>query len=216
MLSAVTTYINAIPEQIKRRSLPLTSGIIVVSTSLLNHFLKNAIFKCPRSSHESYGWSFLFCPGIVMAILTLLSSQRLSKTLTGFCRTDIDVPTKASGGKRKRTWRLIIRNLLIALSMAVLAFLSWVIVTLLTTDTYVCIRLGYLDEKAKLAVKEKYHTQSKIAGLILLIACLVVTLVINLGVKCCFSDLPEKDLLSMRKYVLICERYIKFMRICLQ
>ena len=196
----ISTLSGHIKDQFQNQRLSVIGGIVVFSTTLVNQVLKNKIFKCPSSSHDTYGWSFLLCPGLTLAFLTLLVSQNLSKVLTGICQTDRDVPENASGGKRKRTWKFIIRNVSIALFMANVAFLSWVIVTLLATDTYVCIKLGPQAEKSVL--KEQYDMQSKKAGLSLALVCLIAVLVINLAIKCCFSDLPEKELQSMRRCVL--------------
>ena len=199
MLSTLSGHIK---DQFQSQKLSVTGGMVVFSTSILNQVLNKEIFKCPSSSHDIYGWIFMLCPGLTLALLTLLVSQNLSKALTGICQTDKDVPENASGGKRKRTWKFIIRNVFIALCMANIAFLSWVIVTLLATDTLVCIKLGPKPQADKSALKEQYDMQSKIAGLVLALVCLVAVLIINLVVKCCFSDLPEKELPSMRRCVL--------------
>ena len=203
MLDIVKTHISTLADQIKSQKLPLTSGLVVLLTSLLNYCLKSTFFKCPKSSHDIYGWSFLLCPGLLLFLLTLLCSPRLSGAVSGFCLTDKDVTKRAILGKRKRTWKFVIRSISIALCMATVAFLSWVVVTLVTTDTYVCIKLGPQNKNAKYKEeKEKLETKSKAAGLILLTVCLLISLAINLAVRCCFSDIPEKDLPSMRRYAL--------------
>jgi len=201
MFSTVKTHISALADQIKSQEMSLTSSMVVLSTSLLNYFLSSSFFKCPKSSHEIYGWSFLVCPGLLLFLLTLLGSSRLSRAVSGFCLSDKDVSKRALLGKRKRTWKFVIRSISMALCMATLAFLSWVVVTLLTTDTYACIKLGPPNKTAKYKdAKEKCETHSKATGLILLTVCLLISLVANFAVKCCFSDIPEKDLPSMRRY----------------
>ena len=212
MFSAMTSHINKLSDIIKNQKLSLTSGIIVVATSVLNRFLDKSFFKCPHAAHELYGWTFLICPGILLAILTLLSSSRLSRAVIGCCQKDNDVSERAKGGKRMRTWRFIIRNFSIAFAMAMLSFLSWVIMTLLTTEAYVCIKVGPADKKVK--DKSKYDTTSKVAGLILLAVGLLVALFINLIIQCCFTDRPEKELLSMHRFVNLYKLMIKS-NICL-
>ena len=144
----------------------------------------------------------MLVPGLLLAMLTLLGSSRLSLALTGACRTDIDVPETAPRGKRLRTWKFICWNIGVAMAFAMLAFLSWVIVTLLFTETYTCIKIGpslKTTSKDYLAKKEEFGTKSKLIGLLLLLIGLLLTFVIDFSIKCCYSGLPDKDLESMRK-----------------
>eukprot|EP00112_Aurelia_sp_Birch-Aquarium-sp1_P003332 Seg1372.9 transcript_id=Seg1372.9/GoldUCD/mRNA.D3Y31 product="Calcium homeostasis modulator protein 6" protein_id=Seg1372.9/GoldUCD/D3Y31 len=203
MSAALATYISTASDAIKKQGKSISSCLIIVTTAFLNHILTKSYFKCPNSSHEIYGWSFMIAPGLLLAMLTLLGSTRLSLALTGACRKDIDVPENARGGKRLRTWKFICWNVGVAMAFAVLAFLSWLIVTLLFTETYTCIKIGPSPKTASkdyLAKKEKCDTRSKLIGLSLLVIGLLLAVTINFAIKCCFSDLPEKDLESMHSY----------------
>ena len=202
MSAVLSSYISTASDAIKSQGKSISSCLIIVTTAFLNHILTKSYFKCPNSSHEIYGWSFMLVPGLLLAMLTLLGSSRLSLALTGACRTDIDVPETAPGGKRLRTWKFICWNIGVAMAFAMLAFLSWVIVTLLFTETYTCIKIGpslKTTSKDYLAKKEEFGTKSKLMALSLLVIGMVLTVVINLAIKCCFSDLPEKDLESMHR-----------------
>ena len=83
--------------------------------------------------------------------------------------------------------------------------------SLLFTDAYSCAKIGAFNKKTQdklskddyLAKKEKYDTDSRVIGLILLTAGLSGVLVMHLITKCCFSALPTKELSSMRKLVYI-------------
>ena len=198
MLSGFKSHITSFSDKINRQKLSLTSGITVVATSLLNYFLDKSVFKCPQKLHQIYGCAFLIGPGVLLAILTLLCSSRLSKVFTGFCKRDQDVPDDAFCGKRRQSWRFIIKNLSIAFMIATLACFSWIIVSLLTTDAYVCIKVGPTDKNKK-AEYETFSTQSKVAGMVILAICLSFALAINITVKCWFSEIPEKKLPSMRR-----------------
>eukprot|EP00112_Aurelia_sp_Birch-Aquarium-sp1_P007740 Seg1845.10 transcript_id=Seg1845.10/GoldUCD/mRNA.D3Y31 product="hypothetical protein" protein_id=Seg1845.10/GoldUCD/D3Y31 len=147
----------------------------------------------------------MIVPGLLLAMLTLLGSSRLSFALTGTCRKDIDVPETAPRGKRIRTWKFIGRSIGFALIFAKLAFLSWVVVTLLFTEVYTCTKIGPLpknhaDQKGYLRDKEKWDTHSKMTGLFLLAAGVLVTFITQLVIKCRFSELPKKDLEGLRSY----------------
>eukprot|EP00112_Aurelia_sp_Birch-Aquarium-sp1_P013087 Seg2766.1 transcript_id=Seg2766.1/GoldUCD/mRNA.D3Y31 product="Calcium homeostasis modulator protein 6" protein_id=Seg2766.1/GoldUCD/D3Y31 len=203
MSSTFGTYLSKISETLQSQEKSISSCLIIVTTAFLNHILTKSYFKCPNSSHEIYGWSFMIVPGLLLAMLTLLGSTRLSLALTGACRKDIDVPENARGGKRLRTWKFICWNVGVAMAFAVLAFLSWVIVTLLFSETYTCIKIGpslKTASKDYLAKKDKCDTRSKLIGLSLLVIGLVLTFIIDFSIKCCYSGLPDKDLESMRKY----------------
>lgn len=202
------SHISTISDKIKSIGLPVTSGTVVLTTSLLNYLLSHSVFKCPTQTHAEYGWYFLLLPGVLLAVITLLASVRLSQAFTGFCRKDIDVPKSAMGGKRKRTWKYIIRKISIALVLAILSFMSWVIISLLSTETYACIKIGpvYKRNNSDLGYKmrvEKANIDSKKYGLVLLLFSMLITFMVNVIVKCCFTDLPDKDLPSMRRLLCI-------------
>ena len=202
MSSLFGPYLSKISGTLQSQKKSISSCLIIVTTAFLNHILTKSYFKCPNSSHEIYGWSFMIVPGLLLAMLTLLGSSRLSLAFTGVCRTDIDVPEIAPGGKRLRTWKFICWNVGVAMAFAMLAFLSWVIVTLLFTETYTCIKIGPSlkpTSKDHLAKREKCDINSKLIGLLLLVIGLLLTFVIDFSIKCCYSGLPDKDLESMRK-----------------
>lgn len=205
MISAVKSLSSNLSNGIKNQGVTIASGIIIVSTSLVNYFLESSFFKCPSASHVEYGMCFLLLPGLILALLTLLASARLSTTLAGCCLNDVDAPGDALFGKRKRTIQSIIRNISIAFVMAALSFFCWVIISLITTEAYVCIVVGPFD-KSKMAqadykklVDGQKATSVKL-GLIILVICLFLLLVINLVMRCCYSDVPEKELPSMRRF----------------
>ena len=197
-------YKNEILQALRSREKAISSFLIVITTGFLNHIFANAYFKCPRSSHEIYGWSFIIIPGLLLAVLSLLGSTRLSNALTGVCREDIDASQKAPCGKQIRTWKFIIRNTVFALAFATLAFASWVVVTLLFTDVYTCTKIGPLPtkedaQKEYLKHKETLDTQSKLTGLFLMVTGVLLTFLIQLILKCLFSELPKTDLAGLRR-----------------
>ena len=204
MSAAISSYISGISQALKNQEKSISSVIILATTAFLNHILTTSYFKCPNSSHEIYGWSFMIVPGLLLAMLTLLGSSRLSFAVTGACRKDIDVPETVPGGKRIRTWKFIGRSIGFALVFANLAFLSWVVVTLLFTDVYTCTKIGpspknNTDQTRYRRDKEKWDTHSKMIGLFLLAACVLVTFIIHVIIKCWFSEVPEKELKGLRR-----------------
>ena len=164
------------------------SLVIFVVTTLLNQLLKKEYFKCPiGKTHGSTAWSFMFIPGIMLAILFLIGSDRVSQGSI-LC------------AKRRcaSNAQFFCRNIALTLSYSALALLSWIVATLLFTDTYVCAKLGPPpNSKDKMltavynAKKSRRNAESKVLGLyILMVAVLVHTLLFFIH-KCCLSDLSE-------------------------
>ena len=149
----------------------------------------------------------MFLPGLILGVLSLLASNTFNLRITGLCRRDIDAPEPAKFGKRKRFWGYFFKTLAFSLAFAVLAFMSWLTMSLLFTDAYSCAKIGAFNNKTMdklskddyLAKKEKYDTDSRVIGLILLTAGLSGVLVMHFIRKCCFSAFPTKELSSMRK-----------------
>ena len=162
--------------------------VIFVVITVLNQLLKKEYFKCPvGKTHGKTAWSFMFIPGIVLSILFLIGSDRVSHG-----------SILCAKGPCASNAHFFCRNLTLTLSYSILALLSWIVATLLFTETYVCAKLGpppTTTDKMKIQMynimKGKRHAESKVLGLyILMIAVLVHVLVFFIH-KCCLSDLAE-------------------------
>ena len=211
MSTAFSVYINSLTSVVKQKEATLQCGMIVVATACLNQFLTKSFFQCPIAPHYMYGWTFMVLPGLILAVLSLLASKSFSVAVTGFCRKDEDVPAMAAFGRRKRTWYHFIKNFSFSLAFAALAFMSWLTMSLLFTEAYSCTVLGPFNEKAQTKIskaiyeteRKRYNTYSRLAGLILLMIGLSTVFFFHLLVKCCFTELPSKELASMRRCLYI-------------
>ncbi|XP_065055416.1 uncharacterized protein LOC135683937 [Rhopilema esculentum] len=205
---AFSTYIKSITSLFKKNENTIQGCLIVAATASLNQLIAASFFQCPKSAYHKYGWTFMVLPGLILAVLSLLASNSFTLGITGLCRKDEDVPEPAKLGKSKRFWGYFFKTLAFSLAYAVLAFTSWLTMSLLFTDAYSCAKIGAFNKKTQdklskddyLAKKEKYDTDSRVIGLILLTAGLSGVFLMHLITKCCFSALPTKELSSMRKY----------------
>ena len=165
----------------------VNSLLIFIITTLLNQLATKEFFKCPgENKHEQAGWSFMFVPGIVLGIVLLMSSDRISNG------------SILCGRKKGATARFYYRAISLSLAYSALAFLSWVMASLLFTETYACTKLGPAPNtknqtkidmyNSKKAVK---NTESKVLGLYVLLIALVFEFCLFLIHKCCLSDLSE-------------------------
>ncbi|XP_065054830.1 uncharacterized protein LOC135683496 [Rhopilema esculentum] len=208
MSQAFSVYINSLTSLVKQKEVTLQCGMVIAATACLNQLLTKSFFQCPIAVHYMYGWIFMVLPGLVLAILSLLASKSFSVALIGFCRKDEDVPPTATFGRRKRTWYHFIKNLSFSLAFAALAFMSWLTMSLLFSEAYSCTVVGPFNEKAQAKFskavyeteKKRYNTYSRLAGLILLTIGISAVFFFHLLVKCCFTELPSKELASMRSY----------------
>ena len=170
-----------------RQGKAVNSLLILIATTLLNQVMSKQFFKCPgEDEYEKAGWSFMFVPGIILGIVLLMSSDRISNGSILY------------GRKKGTTARFYYRAISLSLAYSALAFLSWVMASLLFTETYACTKLGPAPNtknqtkidmyNSKKAVK---NTESKVLGLYVLLLALVFELCLLLIHKCCLSDLSE-------------------------
>lgn len=184
-LAGLVEAIKKLKDLIIKQEKTITSLLIVVVVALLNELATKTYFKCPETKHDTAGWSFMIIPGIILAMLSILASENVSKAST--------ICSKARGAQA----RFFCRTISLSMSYAVLALLSWIIATLLFTETFACIKLGPPpDTKNKTEIKiynakkDAKNSESKVTGLYMLLAALAFELMIYFVVKCILSDLP--------------------------
>ena len=192
--SAFASFVEKIKEQIDKVS-SLVSGqgkavkslLIFIVTTLLNQLATKQFFKCPaEDKHERASWSFMFIPGVMLAIIILMSSDRVSEGSILFA-------------KRKRaTARFFIRTISLSLAYSLLALLSWVVASLLFTETFACAELGPTPNTKNQTKIEIYNSkkavknaESKVLGLYILLIALAVQMGLFFIHKCFLSDLSE-------------------------
>ena len=127
MPSAFSSFAAEIKKQIGKLN-KLVSGqgktvkslLIFIITTLLNQLATKEYFKCPgEKKHEQSGWAFMFVPGILLAFIILMSSDRVSQGSILY------------GKKKRAQLKFFCRTISLSLTYSVLAFLSWVVATLL-------------------------------------------------------------------------------------
>lgn len=169
------------------------SLLIFLITALLNQLMIKEYFKCPgENQNEQFGWSFMFVPGIILGLIILMSSERVTQACILFTKT------------RKMKVKFFCRSISLSLAYGILAFLSWVVATLLFTEIFACIRLGPAPDTKNATKIEIYkskkdgkNAESKILGLYVLLVAFIVQVVLFFINKCFLSDLTQiKDRLK--------------------
>ena len=162
------------------------SLLIFIITTLLNQLATKEYFKCPGEKHEQSGWAFMFVPGIILGLIILMSSDRVSQG------------SILCGKKKRAQLKFFCRTISLSLTYSVLAFLSWVVATLLFTETFACIKLGpapNTKNETKIEIykskKDGKNAESKVLGLYVLLVAFIVQVVLFFIHKCCLSDLTQ-------------------------
>ena len=194
--STIFAKIKELFEPVIKQEKTITSLLIVVVVTLLNQLATKQYFKCPEKKYDDAGWSFMFVPGILLAFIYIIASKAVADAST--------ICSKARGAQTK----FFMRTISLSLCYAILAFLSWIIATLLFTETYACIKLGPApdtENKTEIKIynskKAGRNSESKLAGLYMLLVALAIALFMHFIVKCILTDLPkiEGKLTSMYK-----------------
>ena len=194
MASAWKAFLGGISSQAQKGGSVLSaqgkavkSLLIFIITTALNQLANKECFKCPgEDRHEIAGWSFMFVPGIVLGILLLMSSDRFSQGAV-LCAK-----------KRRGAVKFFLRTISLSLTYSILAVLSWVVASLLFTETYACVKLGPAPDtknKTKLEIykskKVVKNAESQILGSYVLLIALVIQLVVFLVHKFFTTDLSS-------------------------
>ena len=204
MSAAIGLISTRLSSTLKGQGRSIGSLLIVVVTSVLNYIMNKDFFKCPKEAHVSFGLCFMFIPAVIASVMVFMLSFGTSEIPTGMCKRDKDSDKIIS---RKRG-SFICRSILIALGQSIVGLLSWVIVTLLTTDAWCCITYGPMPTKTPsnkddirkyLDNKDKATGRSKIVGMCLLLISFAIAMLIYFLVKCCYKDPPSKKLAGERR-----------------
>lgn len=194
MSSAFSSFVAEIVNQIGKLT-KLVSGqgktvkslLIFIITTLLNQLATKEYFKCPgEKKHERSGWAFMFVPGILLALIILMSSDRVSQGSILY------------GKKKRAQLKFFCRTISLSLTYSILALLSWVVATLLFTETFACIKLGpkpNTKNETKIEIynskKDGKNAESKLLGLYILLMAFIVQVLLFFIHKCCLSDLTQ-------------------------
>ena len=156
---------------------------------------------------------FMLGPAAPLYLIGLIMSKEMNTVFTGACKTDIDAPEYAPCGKRKRTWKYLAGQLALSVAKSSLAPICWIVLALLYKEMYSCAKVGPKPTsttsnttnisgivKAYEASKNKANAESQIIGWAILIGTIAFAVTVFCIKKCCFTDPPEKDLPSMRRY----------------
>jgi len=166
--------------------------IVFIVTTLLNQLGNEQFFKCPTKKYELAGWSFMLIPGVMLGMLILMASERVSEGSTLCGRHNVS-------RRRKRSRVLFfLRAIALALGYSTLAFLSWLVASLLFTETYACAKLGPMPNTKNATILDIYKTkkdvenaESKIIGLFLLLGALFILMCFFFFDKCRLTSLSK-------------------------
>ena len=194
MGSAWKSFLGGISSQMQKggavlsgREKSVKSLLIFIITTTLNYLTDKEFFKCPgENRHEIAGWSFMFVPGIIMGILLFMSSDRVSQG------------SVLCANKRNGAAKFFLRTISLSLTYSVLVVLSWVVASLLFTETYACVKLGPAPDtknKTKLEIykskKVIKNAESQIIASYVLLTALVLQFVVFLIHRCFLSNLSS-------------------------
>ena len=205
--------VEAVRKKLKISQTPIENLLIVVVTSLLNQVFTKNFFSCPNKKYTTYSLMFMLGPAAPLYLIGLIMSKEMNTVFTGACKAGIDAPEYGPWGKRKRTWKYLARQLALSVAKSSLAPICWIVLALLYKEMYSCAKVGPKPTsttsntanissivKAYEVSKNKADAESQIIGWAILIGTIAFAVTVFCIKKCCFTDPPEKDLLSMRKY----------------
>ena len=166
--------------------------LVFIVTTLLNQLGNKQFFKCPPKNYVLAGWSFMLIPGAMLGMLILMASERVSEGCT-LCGQE------GNATRRKRSRVLFfLRAIALALGYSTLAFLSWLVASLLFTETYACAKLGPMPNTKNATILDKYNAEkdienadSKIIGLFLLLGTLFIQMGFFFFDKCRLTSLSK-------------------------
>lgn len=176
------------------------SGVFVFAIiTLLNQLGTHEYFECPHEGYLKAGLLFLIAPACILLFLILIASNSLreasircfkwKKTQSKWCKYR---PVCCSMG--------LFNASLLAFGYGALACLSWVVATLMFTDTWSCLKLGPAPTAEKGADAEIFKSKkgiqdafSKTLGLIILICAVGGVMVVYFAYTWCCAELSEID-----------------------
>ncbi|XP_046845037.1 calcium homeostasis modulator protein 2-like [Xenia sp. Carnegie-2017] len=142
------------------------------------------IFRCPCRNHQFYGASFLFVPAILLFLLSLTFFER-----------SIEAYVKLFKHKNYKTRCNYFLSYLVDIFRPFLASTSWITISLLRGESYVCIRAGPEDEcgyNSNEITKENFQNY-KIQSYIFGMAGLVSMVIFIAGIVCIERLCTTKD-----------------------
>ena len=176
------------------------SGVFVFAiTTLLNQLGTHEYFKCPHEGYLEAGLAFLLAPAFILLFLILMASNSLreasigcfkcKKTQSKWCKYQ---PVCCSMG--------LFNASLLAFGYGALACLSWIVATLMFTDTWSCMKLGPAPTAEKGADAEIFKSKkgtedanSKLYGLLILLVAVTLVMLVYFIYTCCRAKLSEID-----------------------
>lgn len=143
-------------------------------------------YDCPKHGYALYGGMFLFGPAFCLFILTLMSTNSFWDSITSCLR------------KTEFNRIVLCRNACYGLTKSALVGFIWLVLSLGTTDHFVCFRLGANREDAREVMKMK--RLSSILAWFMLVSCLALAIVYRAVEKCCFLSSRESIGAVLRDY----------------
>ena len=184
--------VDTIKETVAGTGKTVKGLIVFIVTTLLNQLGNKQFFKCPAENYECTGKIFLYVPGVIFAMLIFMASNGVSEGSILCCKDD-----ESRRRERSRVW-FFIKASGLAACYAFLAFLSWVVASLLFTETYSCMKLGPTPNTKNATIlatykinKEIKNAESITKGLLALLIALCVLMVLFFVNKCVCSKLSE-------------------------
>lgn len=101
------------------------------------------LFVCPTKNYSTYGWSFIFGPGVIFLLISLLVREQFRQRVQGCCHSEVDnspdnqwcpCSKKPRWGCNGKVIQSILQSLVIG-SM-------WVFMAFLQREYYACAMLG--------------------------------------------------------------------------
>ena len=175
-----TKKINHLHKSISGKA--TTSVILCSTTVVLNQIGEREYFTCPEKGYVTAGVIFMIMPGLVLAVLVLLGSRKVAKGCS-------------SPGEKHccHCWLIVLVE---ACAYSTQAFLSWLVATLMLTDTLSCIYHGpapkggnateIMSFKSK---QESMNAQSNAIGCYLLVGIVIIlSIVVYINRACCLTE----------------------------
>ncbi|XP_028404610.1 uncharacterized protein LOC114527174 [Dendronephthya gigantea] len=168
----------------KKAIKPLATALVLWGIEQLLETTK--YYDCPKEGHALYGGMFLFGPAFCLFMLTLMSTNSFWDSITSCFR------------KNEINRIVACRNACYGLTKSALVALIWLLLSLGTTDHFVCFRLGANRKDANEVMKMK--RLSSVLAWFMLVLSVLLAIVYRAVEKCCFLASRESIGTLLRDY----------------
>lgn len=211
---------NTVRSIILGRSTALLNLLALVIIGAIEAFVSSEkLFVCPTKGYSVYGWAFIFGPGVIFLLISLLVRENFRQQVQGCCHSEVgnDRCDRWCPCSREPRWtcnRRIIQSILQSFVIASM----WVFMAFLQREYYACAMLGSRTametrklagisnenekKEIKLSIEEQlneFYDESQYIGLVMAAVILAISFTAVTAYYCCYKR-PYMSLPKAAKY----------------